>query len=79
MDIQEEIISLREAVARIETKLDNWPKCPNPGFCNVLEPRVRLLESAEDKRMGGWIGLTAMLAAASTIGALFANLIKINK
>lgn len=79
MDIQEEIILLREAIARIETKLDAMPQCKSPGLCLNLEPRVRMLESAEDKRVGGWITLTALVAAAGTVGGIVASLFKIKQ
>ena len=72
MNIEKEIIELREAVARIEAKLDSQVFCSNPNLCLVLEPRIRALESAEDKRKGGWIYLSAMLMGASTFGGLVA-------
>ena len=76
MNIEEEIIELRESVARIEVKLDTRVICPNPGMCIVLEPRIRALESAEDKRKGGWIYLSAMLMVAGTFGGLVAALVR---
>lgn len=69
MNLQEEIICLREAVARIEVKLNSFPQCPNPGLCNTLEPRIRALEDADNRRKGGWWSATVIATACATVVA----------
>jgi len=75
MHIEEEIILLREAVARIETRLESMTICPNPGACNKIEPRVRALESAEDQRKGGWWVLAVGCTVAGTVGGWIAKVL----
>jgi hypothetical protein len=70
MNMQEEIILLREAVARIETKLDSFPVCPNPSACLSLEPRLRALEDVENQRKGSWFSITVISTCMATLATV---------
>jgi len=67
MNLQEEIILLREAIARMEIKLN---------ACLDYEPRIRKLESEEDKRRGGLLLLGTITGLSSAAGALVTLLVK---
>jgi len=70
MNMQEEIILLREAVARIETKLDSFPICPDPGSCVKLELRLRTLEDIENQRKGSWFSVTVIASCIATVATV---------
>lgn len=76
MELENEIVKLREAVARIEQKLADFKPCPMPGSCMTLEPRVRSLENAENQRRGGWYVLGIMGTACGVVGGIVSKLIK---
>jgi hypothetical protein len=76
MNLEDEIINLRESVARIEQKIDSRPPCPSPGACLMLEPRIRALESDRDKRSGGVMVLSGAMAVSSALGGLLVAWIK---
>jgi len=67
MNLQEEIILLREAIARMEIKLN---------ACLDQEPRIRKLESEEDKRRGGLLILGGITGISSAAGALITMWLK---
>ena len=72
MQLEDEIIHLREAVARIETRLESMNMCPAPGACMALEARVRILEASEDRRKGAWAWLLGLLTVAGALGGIIA-------
>jgi hypothetical protein len=73
----------KQAMARIETKLDLAPKCPDPGACTRVEEgledldsRVDKLEASEDRRIGVFATIGAICSLVGGATALLVECLR---